>query len=509
MTKDLVYLLGDQLSPRISCLEGIDPATSVILITEVWDEATYVRHHKKKIALIFSAMRHMAAALRKDGWTVDYVQLDDAGNTGSTTSELARAVRRHEPSRIVVTRAAEYRVATLQDGWKRRLNVPVEIRPDTRFIWTTQRFAAWAEGRKVLRMENAYHELRRDTGYLMEPDGKPTGGQWNFDSENRKPAKDDLFMPRLPRFEPDKITRDVLSLVEARFPDHIGTLDGFGFAVTRADALIALDHFIQACLPRFGDYQDAMITGQKYLYHSVLSPYLNCGLLDPREICDAAQAAYDAGHAPLNAVEGFIRQIIGWREYVRGIYWLKMPGYEHSNFLDAKRPLPSFYWSGDTKMTCLREAIAQTIEESYAHHIQRLMITGNFAMLAGVDPHAVHVWYLEVYADAYEWVELPNTIGMSQFADGGLLGSKPYAGGGNYINKMSNYCKGCAYDVKARTGPKACPFNALYWHFIVRNRPKIGTNQRLRTVYASWVKMAPADRDKTLASAEAFLNALT
>jgi len=508
MTKDLVHLLGDQLSPRISCLEGIDPATSVILITEVWDEATYVRHHKKKIALIFSAMRHTAAALRKDGWTVDYVHLDDDGNSGSFTGELARAVRRHEPSRIVVTKAAEYRVATFQTEWTRRLNVPVEIRPDTRFIWTNERFAAWAEGRKVLRMENAYHELRRDTGYLMEPDGKPIGGQWNFDSENRKPAKADLFMPRLPRFEPDEITRDVLSLVEARFPDHIGVLDGFGFAVTRGDALIALDHFIQACLPRFGDYQDAMITGQKYLYHSVLSPYLNCGLLDAREICDAAQAAYDAGHAPLNAVEGFIRQIIGWREYVRGIYWLKMPDYEHSNFLEANRPLPSFYWSGDTKMTCLSEAIAQTIEESYAHHIQRLMITGNFAMLAGVDPHAVHVWYLEVYADAYEWVELPNTIGMSQFADGGLLGSKPYAGGGNYINKMSNYCKGCAYDVKARTGPKACPFNALYWHFMVRNRPKFGNNQRLRTVYASWDKMAPADRDKTLASADAFLNAL-
>ena len=492
----------------ISCLHGLDPAHTVILMAEVMDEATYVRHHKKKIAFLFSAMRHFAADLREAGWVVDYVSLNALGNTGSFTGELARAVQRHGAGRVVVTVAGEYRVTQMQAGWQHTLGVPVEVRPDTRFIWSHERFAAWAHGRKGLRMEHFYHEVRRETGYLLEADGKPTGGQWNYDSENRKPGKDDLFIPDVSRFEPDAITREVLSLVAERFSDHIGDLEPFWFAVTRAQALQALDTFIRISLPQFGDFQDAMVTGQKFLYHAVLSPYLNCGLLEPREICDAAQGAFRAGTAPLNAVEGFIRQIIGWREYVRGIYWLSMPGYDKRNYLGATRPLPGFYWTGETKMACLEAAIGQTIEEAYAHHIQRLMVTGNFAMLAGCDPYAVHIWYLEVYADAYEWVELPNTLGMSQFGDGGLLGSKPYAAGGNYINKMSTYCSGCAYDVKKRVGEGACPFNALYWHFLHRNRDKLGGNQRLRTVYSAWDRMTAGARAETLASADAFLAGL-
>lgn len=507
-SKTLCFILGDQLSLEMSCLSGLNKSATVILMTEVGDETTYVRHHKKKIAFILSAMRHFADDLRTAGWTVDYVKLDDVANTGSFTSELARAVKRHRCGAVVVTEAAEYRVTQMQASWGNILDVPVEIRADTRFFWSIDRFAAWAKGRKLLRMENFYHEIRRSTGYLMEPDGKPTGGQWNFDSENRKPAKDDLFIPDVARHKPDAITRDVLSLVASRFGNHIGDLEPFWFATTRTDALAALDHFIDVALPGFGDYQDAMVTDQKFLYHSVLAQYLNCGLLDPREICEAAIAAYRSGHAPINAVEGFIRQIIGWREYVRGIYWLKMPDYVESNYLEASRPLPDFYWTAATDMACLKAAISQTIEEAYAHHIQRLMVTGNFAMLTGVDPRAVHEWYLAVYADAYEWVELPNVIGMSQFADGGLLGSKPYAGGGNYINKMSTYCAGCAYDVKKRVGDGACPFNALYWHFLARNRAKLGTNQRLRTVYATWDKMAEGDRNNTLASADKFLAAL-
>jgi deoxyribodipyrimidine photolyase-related protein len=504
----LVFILGDQLSPGLSSLAGMDPARTVILMTEVWDETTYVRHHKKKIAFILSAMRHFAADLRAAGWTVDYVALDDPGNSGSFTGELERAVARHAPSQIVVTEASEFRVTQMQASWEATLGLPVEVRPDTRFFWTPEAFAKWARGRKLMRMEHFYHEVRRSTGYLMDAFGKPEGGQWNFDQENRKPAKDDLFMPDVARFAPDEITRDVLALVAHRFGNHIGDLEPFWFAVTRRDALAALDHFIAVSLKNFGDYQDAMVGGQKFLYHSVLSQYLNAGLLDPREICDAAIGAYHAGHAPLNAVEGFVRQIIGWREYVRGIYWLKMPGYASSNFFETGRPLPDFYWTGDTSMACLKAAIGQTIEEAYAHHIQRLMVTGNFAMLAGVDPHAVHEWYLAVYADAYEWVELPNVIGMSQFADGGILGSKPYAAGGNYINKMSDHCAGCAYDVKQRVGPNACPFNALYWHFLDRNRAKLFGLQRLRTVYATWDRMAEADRAKTIASADAFLKTL-
>jgi deoxyribodipyrimidine photolyase-related protein len=504
----LVLVLGDQLSPTISSLAKADKRHTVVLMAEVADETTYVRHHKKKIAFILSAMRHFAAELAAAGWRVDYVKLDDVGNTGSFSGEVARACARHQPSRVIVTEAGEWRVTQMMAQWAGQLGLPVEIREDDRFMTTRAQFAYWAAGRKLLRMEHFYHEVRRATGYLMEG-GKPTGGAWNYDSENRKPAENDLFIPDVPRFAPDAVTREVLALVEVRFGNHIGTLEPFWFGVTRAQALSALDAFIANALPSFGDFQDAMVGGQKFLYHAVLSHYLNAGLLGPREVCDAAEAAYRAGAAPINAVEGFIRQIIGWREYVRGIYWLKMPDYAASNFLGATRPLPDFYWTGETKMICLKAAIDQTIEEAYAHHIQRLMVTGNFAMLAGVDPHAVHEWYLAVYADAYEWVEMPNVLGMSQFADGGVLGSKPYAAGGNYINKMSTYCAGCAYDVKLRVGAKACPFNALYWHFLDRNRDKLAGLQRLRTVYATWDRMSESDRIATLASADAFLAGLT
>ena len=370
-TKTLALILGDQLSPSLSSLEDLEPASTIVLMVEVGDETTYVRHHKKKIARVLSAMRHFAQDLRAAGWTVDYVKLDDPKNSGSFTGELARAVARHTPSRIIVTEAGEYRVAQMQAGWAHTLGVPVEIRPDTRFLWSTAQFASWAEGRKLLRMEHFYHEVRRTTGYLMEQDGKPTGGQWNYDSENRKPAKDDLFMPDVLRVAPDAITTEVLALVANRFGNHIGDLEPFWFAVTRKDALKALAHFIKGALPSFGDFQDAMVTDQKFLYHAVLSPYLNCGLLDPREICQAAIAAYHAGHAPINAVEGFVRQIIGWREYIRGIYWLKMPHYADSNYLEANRPLPDFYWTGDTKMACLKAAIDQTIEEAYALCLRR------------------------------------------------------------------------------------------------------------------------------------------
>ena len=501
----LVVVLGDQLSPDISSLAGSDPASTVVLMCEVHDETTYVRHHKKKIAFILSAMRHFADELRASGWTVDYVELDAPGNTGSFSGEVARAVARHGVTRVVVTEPGEWRVAAMIGEWAAALGVPVDVRDDTRFLATRAEFAAWAKGRKMLRMEHFYRDVRRTSGYLIEPNGEPTGGQWNYDSENRKPAKGDLFMPAVPRFPPDVTTRAVLDLVGRRFGNHIGTLEPFWFAVTRQDAKAALAAFMANALPRFGDYQDAMLEGEKFLYHSVLAQYLNCGLLLPREICDAAEAAYRAGDAPINAVEGFIRQIVGWREYVRGIYWLKMPGYERSNFFGADRPLPDFYWTGETDMACLKATIGQTIEEAYAHHIQRLMLIGNFAMLIGVDPHEVHEWYLAVYADAYEWVELPNVIGMSQFADGGILGSKPYAAGGNYINKMSDHCRGCRYDVKTRVGENACPFNALYWHFLDRNRDKLRGNQRLGTVYAAWDKVSPADRTATLRQAERFL----
>ncbi|UUX48573.1 cryptochrome/photolyase family protein [Nisaea acidiphila] len=507
MPGNLVLILGDQLSPSISSLQQADRARDRVLIAEVSAEATYVKHHKKKIAFLFSAMRHFAEELRADGWQLDYVRLDDAENTGTLSGEVARFAERHDVRRIVLTEPGEWRLARDIDAWSAELNRPVDVLPDERFVASREEFAAWADGRKQLRMEYFYREMRRKTGLLMDGD-RPIGGKWNFDAENRKAASSDLFMPAPLGIEPDGITREVLDLVGREFAGHIGDLEPFWFAVTRDDAEAAFELFVREALPRFGDFQDAMLRGEKFLYHSVVSLYINAGLLEPLAVCRRVEAAYAAGDVPLNAAEGFIRQIIGWREYVRGIYWLKMPDYACSNFFGADRPLPEFYWSGETDMACLAAAVRQTREEAYAHHIQRLMVTGNFAMLAGIEPRQVHEWYLAVYADAYEWVELPNTLGMSQFADGGLLGSKPYAAGGNYINKMSDYCGACRFDVKQKTGDSACPFNYLYWDFLARNRDKLDGNPRLGPVYRTWDRMTADKQASYRESAAEFLATL-
>jgi deoxyribodipyrimidine photolyase-related protein len=390
-----------------------------------------------------------------------------------------------------------------------RFSLPVTIHEDDRFLCSHVAFDTWAAARKQLRMEFFYRDMRRKTGLLMTDTGKPEGGEWNYDADNRKPPpRRDLLMPQPIRFRPDAITQDVLALVADRFAEHIGSLSHFHFAVTHEDALRQQRRFLDEALPRFGDYQDAMLTDEPFLWHSILSPYINAGLLDPLALCGDVEARYRAGKVPLNAAEGFIRQIIGWREYVRGIYWHEGADYARRNALGAKRPLPGFYWTGETDMHCMAQAIGQTIDHAYAHHIQRLMITGNFALLAGIDPHAVHIWYLEVYADAYEWVELPNTLGMSQFADGGLLGSKPYAASGAYINRMSDYCASCRYDVKQRVGADACPFNALYWDFLARNERALGGNVRLAMPYRNWAKMAEDDRAAIRDQAARFLESL-
>ncbi|MDM7957076.1 cryptochrome/photolyase family protein [Blastomonas sp.] len=508
--KTLIPILGDQLSHDLSALDGADPDTSVLLMMEVDEETTYVRHHKAKIAFILSAMRHHADDLRAKGWTVDYVRLDDPDNSGSFTGELARAIERHAPGRTVATEPGEWRVLAAMQEWADRFDVPVDLREDSRFVCTHAEFDTWAAARKQLRMEFFYRDMRRKTGLLIDEHGKPEGGEWNFDSENRKPPPNEpLLIPQPLRFKPDAITREVLALVARRFADHPGSLEDFAFATTRADALAQQAHFIDHALARFGDYQDAMLTDQPFLWHSILSPYLNCGLLDPLALCQAVEVEYQRGRVPINAAEGFIRQIIGWREYVRGIYWREGPDYAQRNVLDARRPLPAFYYDGKTDMHCMAQTIDQTMRHAYAHHIQRLMITGNFALIAGIDPHAVHEWYLEVYADAYEWVELPNTLGMSQFADGGLLASKPYASSGNYINTMSDYCGHCRYDVKAKTGPKACPFNLLYWDFLDRNEAVLGKNQRLAMPYRNWSKRNAEDKAAIRKDAARFLDTLT
>jgi deoxyribodipyrimidine photolyase-related protein len=499
--RNLILVLGDQLSPDLSSLRSGDPAQDCVLMVEAQEEATYVRHHKKKIAFLFSAMRHFVEELRAAGWQVDYVKFDDPNNQGSFAAQLAHSMAALKPDKVIATEPGEWRVQ------QALLGAGVTLLPDDRFICSIAEFASWAEGRKQLRMEYFYREMRRKTGLLMDGD-QPKGGKWNFDSENRKPAEASLFMPYPKVFAHDGITQEVLALVAARFDNHFGDLQPFTYAVTRAGAEQALAHFVETALPNFGDYQDAMLTGEPFLYHSILAQYINCGLLDPLAVCRAVEAAYDAGKVPLNATEGFIRQIIGWREYVRGIYWLKMPGYERSNFFAHTRALPDFYWTAETEMTCIRAAVTQTREHAYAHHIQRLMVTGNFAMLAGINPHELHEWYLAVYADAYEWVELPNTVGMSQFADGGLLASKPYAASGAYINRMSNYCGTCRYDVKQRTGPDACPFNALYWNFIARNRELIKGNPRMAQMVRTWDKFADDEKARIETSAALTLAAL-
>jgi deoxyribodipyrimidine photolyase-related protein len=505
--KTLVPILGDQLTTAISSLRDTAPADTVVVMMEVADETTYVRHHQQKLAYILSAMRHHAAALGELGWRVDYVKLDDPDNSGSFTGEVARAVERHNPDRIVVTEAGEWRVAAMLEAWHERFACAVEIRADDRFVASHAEFDRWAEDRKVMTMEFFYRDMRRKTGLLMDGD-EPCGGRWNFDKENRKPAKTDLLMPRPLCFEPDAITREVLGLVAERFGDHPGSLDGFVWGVSRGDAEAQADMFFRYALADFGPYEDAMLTGEHHLWHSILSPYLNSGLLDPLDLCRRAEAEYRAGRAPINSVEGYIRQIIGWREFMRGIYWREGPDYVERNHLDHHRPLPGWYWTGETDMHCLSEAIGQTLSTAHAHHIQRLMVTGNFALLIGADPAAVHRWYLEIYVDAYEWVELPNTLGMSQFGDGGIVGSKPYVSSGAYIDRMSDYCQHCRYDVKQRIGDNACPFNALYWDFIARHEDKLANNPRMALVYRNWAKQSPEDRAALRKQAAAFLQSL-
>jgi len=503
----LRFILGDQLTRALSALDGLDPVRDIVLMVEVGEETSYVGHHKQKIALILSAMRHFAQGLKDEGVRVDYIALDDPANTGSFGGELMRAVARHKPDAVVVTEPGEWRVWEMMQDWREEVGVPLHVFPDTRFICSRTEFAAWAHGRKSYRMEFFYREMRRKTGLLMEGDA-PEGGQWNFDPENRKALPKGVTPPARDGFPPDKTTREVLALVAKCFPENFGDLEPFRWGVTRTDALEALESFVAEALPRFGDYQDAMKTGEPFLFHSLISPYLNCGLLEPLEVCHAAEEAWRQGDAPLNAVEGFIRQIIGWREYVRGIYWLEMPGYAQSNALSATRKLPWFYWSGETKMNCLAQAIGDTRRHAYAHHIQRLMVTGNFALLAGIAPAQIEEWYLAVYADAYDWVELPNTHGMVMWADGGLLGSKPYAASGAYIDRMSDYCGACTYDVKAKAGVRACPFNYLYWNFLIENEARLGRNPRMAMPYSTLAKMTPDRRAEIAADATRFLDAL-
>ena len=484
----MLLILGDQLTQGVGALGDIDPAHDHVLLAEVMEEASHVPHHPKKIALIFSAMRHFAEALRQQGIQVHYVALDDPDNSGSLPGELLRWTQRLDPAEVHLTECGDWRL----EQALRHCGVPIHWHPDSRFLCSRDAFAAWAKDRKQLRMEFFYREMRRASGLLLNPDGTPEGGAWNFDADNRKALPKGVRPPAPLRVEPDAITHEVLALVGQRFASHYGSLEGFDYPVTVEQAERLWQHFLGNGLAEFGDYQDAMADGEPFLFHSRISAALNIGLLDLRRICAEVEAAYRAGDVPLNAAEGFIRQLIGWREYVRGIYWLRMPEYAEGNRFGNVRALPAFYWTGKTRMNCMRQAIGQTLEHAYAHHIQRLMVTGNFALLAGIAPKAICDWYLAVYMDAFDWVELPNTLGMVMHADGGYLGSKPYCASGQYIKRMSNHCQGCSYKVSESIGESACPFNSLYWHFLMRHREPLERNPRIGMVYRNLTRMGEA-----------------
>lgn len=478
--RHLVIVLGDQLDEASSALDGFDPAQDTVWMAEVAQESEHVWSAKQRIAVFLSAMRHFAQYLQARQWPLTYTTLDAPDNPGSLEAVLTADITRLQPTALVMAAPGDWRVLQAIRAVAVAAALPLDLRDDRHFFTTVRDFAAHAKGRKQLRLEYWYRELRQKNGILMEGD-QPEGGQWNFDADNRESfgKAGPVNVPPPTRFEADAITQEVIALVNTRFSAHPGMLATFGWPVTRAQALQAMQAFITQRLPLFGQYEDAMWAGEPWLYHSHLSAALNLKLLNPREVVQAAEDAYRAGRAPLAAVEGFIRQILGWREFVRGIYWTQMPDYLARNALDAQAPLPAFYWTGDTDMACLKDAITQTLEHGYAHHIQRLMVTGLYALLLGVKPKSVHEWYLSVYVDAVEWVELPNTLGMGQFGDGGLMASKPYVASGKYIQRMSNHCKGCRFNPAESTGATACPYTTLYWDFLMRHEALLKKNPRM------------------------------
>ncbi|MEM9185311.1 MAG: cryptochrome/photolyase family protein [Planctomycetota bacterium] len=492
--RTLVVVLGDQLNTDAAVFDAFDAAWDVVWMAEVPAESTHVWTHKARIALFLAAMRHYRDRQRVLGRRVVYRQLDDPGGAETLADALAASIKRLEPERLAMVEAGEWRVQQQIEQAAADAGLPLTVHTDRHFLSTVDEFNEHAEGRKQLRLEYFYRELRRKHGVLLTDDGQPEGGKWNYDADNRgsfgKAGPGGLPPPE--SYQPDQSTRDVLKLVAERFADHPGSLDHFDWPTKPSEAERALDDFIANRLPTFGEYQDAMWADEPFLYHSLISSSLNLKLLDPRRVIERAEGAYRRGDAPLASVEGFIRQVLGWREYVRGVYWRSMPGYLDRNALQATAPLPGFFWTGETDMHCLSQAIGQTLDHGYAHHIQRLMVTGLFPLLLGVDPRAVHEWYLAVYVDAVEWVELPNVVGMSQYGDGGVMASKPYCATGKYIQRMSNYCGGCRYNPAKAAGDDACPFTTLYWDFLARNKKRLSGNNRM-SLQLKNVDRKPAD----------------
>ncbi len=491
--RHLIIVLGDQLDRESLVFDDFDTEQDAVWMCEASAEASHVWSSKPRIAIFLAAMRHFRNELRAKAFTVFYRELNE-NTQSSLEAALVEDLVKLNPEKVIAVKPGEWRLAQSLPEVCKKVGVLWVERPDRHFYCDEHDFAEWAKGRKEYRMEFFYRWIRKRENVLMEGD-QPTGGKWNFDHDNRGvfDKRGPGFLPKPITFEKDKTTLAVIELVEKTFSGHPGKLHAFDWPLTPDQAKAALDDFIEHRLPLFGQYQDAMWMDEPYLYHSRISAALNLKLLSPREAVAAVAAAYESGKAPLAAVEGFIRQIIGWREFVRGMYWLRMPAFLEDNALDAHGDLPDFYWTGDTDMACLRQAIGQTLEFGYAHHIHRLMVTGLFAQLLGVEPKRIHEWYLAVYVDAVEWVELPNVLGMSQYADNGKMTSKPYVASGAYIKRMSNYCNACRYKPEQAVGHDACPFTTLYWDFLSRYEDKFARHPRTAL---QWKNLARIDAVK-------------
>ena len=497
----LRLVLGDQLHPGHSWFSQVDEQVVYVLM-EVRQETDYVLHHAQKILAIFAAMRDFARYLRAGGHRVRYVALDDPSNRQSIPGNLAALAAHYAAQCIEWQQPDEWRLDAQLQTWGAAQPLKWAVVNSEHFLTERGELAALMGQRKQWLMEHFYRHMRRRCKLLLDADGAPEGGKWNFDHDNRKrwPGTPPEPADWRPRHDHSDLWRMVQRAGVQSFGDPQAA--ALRWPLNRSEALACLDAFIDTALPHFGDYEDALAAQAPRLFHSLLSFALNVKMLQPLEVVQRAEAAWRAGQAPLAAVEGFVRQIVGWREYVRGIYWAHMPGYASHNALAQHTPLPRWFWSGDTHMRCLHLAITQSLQTAHAHHIQRLMVIGNFALLAGLEPQALHRWYLGIYIDALEWVELPNTLGMSQRADGGLIATKPYVSSAAYLQRMGDYCQGCAYHPKLKTGPRACPFNALYWDFFARHAETLGANHRLALVYRQWQKMPPEQQSALRAHAQ-------
>jgi deoxyribodipyrimidine photolyase-related protein len=504
--KKLVLVLGDQLDINSPVLKNLNPKTDRVVMIESADEAKYVWSHKAKIALFLSAMRHFAKQLGELGVPLQYIKQSPK----SIGDKLRAIIENEKCTHLVCLEPGEYRLKCEIEALASELNIELEMQEDPHFYCSRQEFSNWVAGKKELRLEYFYRLMRKTHNILVDKEGNPEGGQWNFDRDNRKPfpKKGPGLIPPPELFEPDAITKTVLAEVEERYPDHPGSLAHFQWPVTRQQALQALEGFVEHRLATFGVYEDAMWTDTPFGWHSLLSSSLNLKLLDPREVIDAVLLAWKKHDLELATVEGFIRQILGWREFVRGMYYLDMPQMAEDNFYKHQNSLPAWYWTGDTKMKCMQESIGQTLQYGYAHHIQRLMVTGNFALLAEILPKEVCDWYLAIYVDAIEWVELPNTAGMTLFASGGRFTSKPYVASGAYIKRMSNYCGSCQYKPDVRFGESACPMTTLYWNFLIKHRKQFEASPRTRLMTANLSRISDADQESIQGHAKTILGNL-